>query len=94
MNQIVTLNTATADLLVATMLFTHDVLVDVLAYGGTEHVIRLAELYGLVSQRPPTPAEIADPDWWGHHHGLTADDKVRALSEKFDGLIKSVGKAA
>lgn len=39
-------------------------------------VEEIAERYGLILFRKPTPAELSDPDWWGHAASISADDET------------------
>jgi hypothetical protein len=81
----VRLSAETVDLLVAALMFAHEVL------AGEPHddVLKAAEHYGLCTRRPPTADEIADPDWPGHY-GVGDAETVVALSPEFAGLLSVI----
>ena len=39
--------------------------------------------HGIMETRKPMPAEIADPDWWGHAEGITSDMDIVTESDDY-----------
>lgn len=55
----------------------------------------IAAQHGLVLDRKPTPAELADPQWWGHDYGITADDEtVTERTPEFMAMLPEVEAVA
>ena len=59
--------------------------VDELDYEAIED---LAQRYGLIIWRRPTPSELSDPEWWGHEYGIgSEDDGVGEFTPSFKELL-------
>ncbi|MFM7010626.1 MAG: hypothetical protein ACKO0Z_15075 [Betaproteobacteria bacterium] len=59
-----------------------------------EELLEIAAKHGLVISRKPTADEIADPEWWGHTYGITADDEtVTERSPDFAALLPEMEAA-
>lgn len=59
-----------------------------------DDVFDLAEHYGLLEARKPTPEELADPMWWGHAAAIGPDDEqvgefAPGLLAILDALVES-----
>lgn len=50
---------------------------------------------GIIHFRKPTAEELADPEWWGHEHGIKEDDEgVGDITPEMRAMIQKADEAA